>query len=332
MTLTTNGKNWIAEHFGKFFTAPDRYCYAEGGILYTDPSGKAQTGSTADVVLTLVFGHLVGDPRGPNGETYDDMKAGNDGIDITGDDANWVDTNTPTYCYYPATPTVTPTSTPTPTVTPTPTSTPVPEYGNLSGYIRDKETTELLPGVLIDIAGKQTTTNESGYYRITDIPVGSHKLTISKTRYITQVPTIEIHTGENYYNTSLERAPAAYGDIKGRVLDRHGNPIKGAIAKVEDTGQSDDTDSFGYFVITSVPVGTHIISITAAGYETERIEADVSEGLNNVGDITVYPSAMPISSAALCLFPRVITGSITPRISTGDPVPRISCLLKEIFG
>ena len=241
------------------------------------------------------------------------------------------DINTQCISVTPATPTATPTPTPTatPTITPTPTPTPVPEYGNLSGDIRDKETTDLLSGVLIDIAGKQTTTNGSGYYIITDILTGTHKLTISSIGYVTQAPTVEISVGENNYNASLDRAPEAYGDIKGRVLDRVGNAIKGAIAKVEDTGQYDDTDSFGYYVITSVPVGTHVITISATGYETERIETYVSEGLNNIGDTTVYPGVMPIPTAILCLVPRIHTGDLTPRVSTGDPIPRIKCLLAQ---
>jgi len=106
--LTENGKKWIAEHFGKLIDT--KYCYVSSGINYTDPAGNPATGGTADVVMTLVTGRLVGNPRGPNGETYDDMKAGNDGNDVTVDDAKWVLNNDgdpagePQYCFTPEVP------------------------------------------------------------------------------------------------------------------------------------------------------------------------------------------------------------------------------------
>jgi len=100
MALTEEGKNWIALHFGEEVVA-GTFCYAESGIPYKDPKGIWQTGSTGDVVITLIFGHLVGSPTGPEGETYADMVAGNGGNEVVGDDANWVADNTPDYCYTP---------------------------------------------------------------------------------------------------------------------------------------------------------------------------------------------------------------------------------------
>lgn len=302
-------------------------------VLTVDFNGSGSSGGDSETIVDYTWD--FGDATSGNGVTtsHTYVAAGDYYVSLTVTNAcGGSDVNTQCVRVTPAIPTPTPTATPTPTVTPTPTATPtpIPEYGNLSGDIRDKETTDLLSGILIDIAGKQTTTNGYGYYRITDILTGTHKLTISSMGYITQAPTVEISVGENNYNTSLDRAPEAYGDIKGRVLDRFGEAIKGAIAKVEDTRQYDDTDSLGYYVITSVPVGTHVITITAAGYETERTEIYISEGLNNIGDTTVYPGVMPIPTVILCLVPRIHTGDMTPRVSTGDPIPRIKCLIAQI--
>lgn len=104
MTLIENTKYWIAEHFGSF--SEGYYCYEPNKIIpYTDPAGIAQSGSTADIVLTLVIGHLVGNPQGPNGETYNDMTTENGGAEITVDDVLWVSQNDglpitePQFCY-----------------------------------------------------------------------------------------------------------------------------------------------------------------------------------------------------------------------------------------
>lgn len=63
MTLTENGRIWIANHLG----SGTPKCFVSSGIQYTDPSGVIQTGSTQDVVASM---KMSNDTIGPGGERY----------------------------------------------------------------------------------------------------------------------------------------------------------------------------------------------------------------------------------------------------------------------
>jgi len=114
MTLTTNGKNYIAQHFGT------SNCFASSGIAYTDPAGEPATGSTSDVVATLKLDD-GGLSRGADGEIYDDIVTANDGA-VTNTDIVWISSNDGSpadeakYCAAAVTPTPTPGPTPAPGV------------------------------------------------------------------------------------------------------------------------------------------------------------------------------------------------------------------------
>jgi len=86
--LTTYGKNWIANHFGKAVGA--KQCYVSSGISYTDPKGVAQTGGTQDVVASMKLSDLT---KGPGGETYSDLVKANGNNLLTDDDVTWIGDN-----------------------------------------------------------------------------------------------------------------------------------------------------------------------------------------------------------------------------------------------
>ena len=110
MTLSTNGKNYISQHFGKL------NCFVSSGVSYTDPAGKASIGGTSDVVATLKLDD-GGLSRGPGGEVYDNIVTANGGA-VTNIDIVWISSNDgapvgePQYCAAVATPTPTPTPVP----------------------------------------------------------------------------------------------------------------------------------------------------------------------------------------------------------------------------
>jgi len=94
MTLTINGKDYIAQHFGV------SNCFASNGINYTDPEGVSTIGSTLDVVSTLKM-NIGGNARGPSGEVYIDIP---DWGMIDDEDIIWIGSNDgfpagePKYC------------------------------------------------------------------------------------------------------------------------------------------------------------------------------------------------------------------------------------------
>lgn len=86
MTLSTNGKNWIANNLGS------GGCFADSGISYTDPNGGSQRGGTVDVVASMVMSSKT---RGPGGETRSQMNSAN-GSEVDDDDVVWIGNNS--YC------------------------------------------------------------------------------------------------------------------------------------------------------------------------------------------------------------------------------------------
>jgi len=149
MTLTQNGKDYIANNFGL------NGCFVASGLSwsYTDVDDNvvSETGGTAQVVSRLVMTALVKSVTINNKTyTYNDLKTANDNKDVTLTDAKWIaqndgDPDTETqYCAGGATPT--PTPTPTPTATPSPT--PVPGDYALSFGGDDKVVIENSNGII----------------------------------------------------------------------------------------------------------------------------------------------------------------------------------------
>ena len=116
--LTENGKNWIAENFG--VKVDDKYCYSYDAptFYWFDPDTNTEkTGrGTYEAARNLVVAKLVGKEDvmyvriGDRKYYYSDLKAGNDGQDVTLDDLDFIDKNDgypageSQYCFTPAAP------------------------------------------------------------------------------------------------------------------------------------------------------------------------------------------------------------------------------------
>ena len=57
-----------------------------------------------------------------------------------------------------------------------------------------------------------------------------------------------------------------------------------------DSGQSDDTDSSGYYSIANVPVGNRNVSVTAGGYDGQNTSATVTQGTITTVDFALNES------------------------------------------
>jgi len=57
--------------------------------------------------------------------------------------------------------------------------------GNLSGKVTDVATGVAIPGVTVTLGGNTTSTDTSGNYGFSGVPVGNYAITFSKTGYNT---------------------------------------------------------------------------------------------------------------------------------------------------
>ena len=96
MTLTTNGKDWLARNAGR------NNCFTTSGVSYRDADGISRTGSTGDVVNALYTAYSVGKGSATivAGTSYDGFRSIN-GADLTmGDvgDAYDMESGSAQYC------------------------------------------------------------------------------------------------------------------------------------------------------------------------------------------------------------------------------------------
>ncbi|MCX7798272.1 MAG: carboxypeptidase-like regulatory domain-containing protein, partial [Melioribacter sp.] len=67
------------------------------------------------------------------------------------------------------------------------------------------------------------------------------------------------------------------GSVSGRVIDKSTKePLIGANVVVLNTSLGAATDYEGKFVIHHIPVGKHTLQISYIGYETQRIDVDIT--------------------------------------------------------
>lgn len=69
---------------------------------------------------------------------------------------------------------------------PPPPPPPPPGSGNLYGTVKDELTGDAISGVLVELDGMNTTTNELGYYELLNLEPGTYDIRFSKTGYETR--------------------------------------------------------------------------------------------------------------------------------------------------
>jgi len=133
----------------------------------------------------------------------------------------------------------------------------------------------------VSIAGKSATTDTTGSFSLTNVPSGTHTLTISKKGYTTYTNSSYTITGnQSGLRFALTPLAGTTYSVSGTVWTGNGTVnigtitgpvISGAIVSVADLAKP--TDSAGNFYITEVPAsasktGTHVLSASKTGYNT----------------------------------------------------------------
>ncbi len=97
--------------------------------------------------------------------------------------------------------------------------------------------------------------------------------------------------------------------IRGAVLDAQNlSPVKFAVIRLNNDGQTTQSDSLGHFIFRRVPVGRHEISVSSAGYASQTIKELLLESSKElIIDITLSPS--------LTHLPEVQVKAASPNLS-----------------
>ncbi len=113
----------------------------------------------------------------------------------------------------------------------------------------------------------------------------SASTTVSAQRYSTENPyaiLLSVRPIELYVNT--------WGSLHGTIRDNNGDPIIGAMLKL-DSGQQTTTDSSGAYVLEKIPAGAHTMRIWAAGFEAIPAAAvSITQGVDTQRNLTMQPT------------------------------------------
>lgn len=107
-------------------------------------------------------------------------------------------------------------------------------------------------------------------------------------------------TNTAFWN-ALNVSPPQTGTIAGTVTNANtGMPIAGATVTV-DTGESDTTDSSGNYSIPNVSVGTHAVTASATGFQSQTQNATVNANQTTTVNFALSPVVGPTQAIVDCI-------------------------------
>jgi hypothetical protein len=189
--------------------------------------------------------------------------------------------------------------------------------GNISGTVRDADTTLPIGGVKVEVnTGASTFTNLDGSY-ILGLDAGTYTVTASAAYYVTEfVADVVVETGMTALDFNLVHEPVF---LTGIVEDAYNRlPLDGA--KVElDTGQYDMTDGDGVYTI-NVPPGVYTVTASIEDYIPQTVtDVVLTQGEVDLNFDLVH-SPVPVTLTGLvsdAYFLTPITGA-TVSLNTGE--------------
>src|ERR1700744_2715008 len=104
---------------------------------------------------------------------------------------------------------------------------------------------------------------------------------------------------------------AQSGSVSGRIIDESNQPLPGATITIKGTTNSAAADVNGYFKLTNVSSGEHVLVATFIGYQ--RFEQTVNINGPVVANVQLKPAAVLINEIAVIGY-----GSVRKRDATGS--------------
>lgn len=179
------------------------------------------------------------------------------------------------------------------------------DKGSISGTVKDAlnnpidgATVETSPGT------SSATTNSSGAFTISNVPIGIYSVTATKSGYVVFTLTGVGVAAGGTTNVSLvltPESPSGPGTITGTVKNAVGTGIQNATVSVEGQSASTTTDASGNFTLNNVTPGFVYLYVTKpAG--SSYLDGETREGIylsagGTVSGKTITLSSRPSDSA-----------------------------------
>ncbi len=165
-------------------------------------------------------------------------------------------------------------------------------YGEVNGFVVNAADQDFLAGAYVKIEGTSfdATTDTTGYYEFTNVPVGSYTIKCSREGFDDQSMMIEVIANEEV-NVDFIMIPSGasnYGSISGIVSNQDGVPIPNVVVQVVDYYNSSVTYDDGSYEIFAIPQGVYTLTFSKPGYDTLTIEnVQVANGENTELNVTI---------------------------------------------
>ncbi|AUC75560.1 carboxypeptidase regulatory-like domain-containing protein [Olleya sp. Bg11-27] len=202
-----------------------------------------------------------------------------------------------------------------------------PAPGSVSGTILD-ENGDPVSGIVLTLddgdAGTvdpTATTDASGNYSFTNVPVGEYTVeqttpanttvvdgdttddgdTVVNTDTTDSSIPVTVTAGEVDADNNFENSPAP-GSVSGTILDENGDPVSGIVLTLDDgdAGTVDPTattDASGNYVFTNVPVGEYTVEQTTPA-NTTVVDGDTTDDGDTVVNTDTTDSSIPVTVTA----------------------------------
>ncbi len=154
----------------------------------------------------------------------------------------------------------------------------------VTGTVVD-ELGEPLNEAFVEIADKNTYTNQSGNFKLDRIPAKKEVLRVTLDGY--HVVEQEINVNKNLV-VDIVLVGIVVEDVytvSGVVKDEEGNLLKGASVKIEE--RQAITDSSGEYELIGIAPGTSLLRVSLVGYKSKERSIDIMDDL--VLDVVLEP-------------------------------------------
>ncbi|HZU29462.1 MAG TPA: carboxypeptidase regulatory-like domain-containing protein, partial [Candidatus Angelobacter sp.] len=184
-----------------------------------------------------------------------------------------------------------------------------------------------IAGANVDFGGGNTTTNASGAYTLTNVPVGAVQLVASATGFQSVTQNITMTGGATITaNFTLPAVAPATGTVTGKITNVSNAAVLSG-ATVSWTGGSTTTNTSGVYTLSNVKAGSQTITASKTGYLTRTGTLTVTGGatgtlnvaLATAGKITVKAVASTgavVSGTTVTIKGGVIATTVTGTTST----------------
>ncbi|MGZ4860821.1 MAG: carboxypeptidase regulatory-like domain-containing protein [Candidatus Angelobacter sp.] len=197
--------------------------------------------------------------------------------------------------------------------------------GTIAGTVKSSAGAAIA-GASVGYGGGTVTTDASGNYTLTGIPVGTIQLVASAQGFQSATQNVTVTGGK----TSAANFTLAAGVTNGTVTGKITNVSNGAIlsgATVTWSGGSTTSNASGIYTLPNVPAGTQNITAVTTGYLSRTLAATVTGGATSTlnipiataGKITVKviaPSGAVVSGATVTIKGGSIATTVTASTST----------------